>query len=105
MSYNVYIIKLKKEVIKSKKFRDQNLNMNPKLTCYYVGQTSLDPKSRFDQHKAGYKSNNFVKKYGTKLAWRLFKKYNPIDTREKAEYFEKILTEKLRSKGHGIWSH
>jgi len=105
MPYNVYIIKLKKEVIKSKKFRDKNPYMNPKRTCYYIGQTAHDPITRFEQHKAGYKSNNFVKKYGTNLAWRLFKKYNPIKTREKAEYIEKLLTEKLRKKGHGTWSN
>jgi predicted GIY-YIG superfamily endonuclease len=105
MTYNVYIINLSKEVIKSKKFRDKNPNMNTKRNCYYVGQTSHDPITRFKQHKAGYKSNNFVKRYGTHLAWRLFKKYNPIETRGKAEYIEKLLTEKLRKKGHGTWSN
>ena len=105
MPYNVYVIKLDKEVIKSKKFREKNPNMKPKLACYYVGQTSHDPITRFKQHKAGYKSNNFAKRYGKNLVWRIFKKYNPIETREKAEYIETKLTEKLRKKGHGTWSN
>lgn len=104
-SYNVYVIKLDKEVIKSKKFRERNVNMNPKRACYYVGQTSHDPDTRFNQHKTGYKSNSFVKKYGQKLLWRKFKKYNPIKTRKEAEYIEKELTNKLRNKGHGVWSN
>lgn len=105
MLYNVYVIKLDKEVIKSKKFRGRNPKMNPRRACYYVGQTSHDPITRFKQHKSGYKSNNFVKKYGSYLEWRKFKKYNPIETREKAEYIEMQLTEKLRKKGHGTWSN
>ena len=53
MPYNVYVIELDKEVLKSRKFR----------------------------------------------------KYNPIKKREEAEYIEQILTEKLRKKGHGVWSN
>jgi hypothetical protein len=105
MPYNVYIIKLDKEVIKSKKFRDHNPEMNPRRACYYVGQTFHNPITRFKQHKSGYKSNIFVKKYGTQLEWKKFKKYNPIETRDKAEYIEMLLTEKLRKKGHGTWSN
>jgi hypothetical protein len=105
MPYNVYVIKLDKEVIKSKKFRDRNPKINPRRACYYVGQTSHDPITRFNQHMRDYKSNSYVKKFGTHLAWRKFKKFNPIETREKAEYIEKLLTEKLRMKGHGIWSN
>jgi predicted GIY-YIG superfamily endonuclease len=95
MPYNVYVIELDKEVMKSKKFRD----------CYYVGQTSHDPITRFKQHKNGYKANSFVKKYGIRLKPRKFKKYNPIGTREEAEKIEQQLTSRLRSKGHGVWSN
>jgi len=105
MSYNVYVIELDKEVIKSRKFRKRNPHMNPKSVCYYVGQTCHDPEIRFKQHKTGYKANRFVKKYGLRLSKRKFKKYNPIKTREEAEKIEQQLTEKLRVKGHGVWSN
>ena len=105
MPYNVYVIELDKEVLKSKKFRERNPHMNLRLTCYYVGQTSHDPETRFKQHKDGYKANSFVKRYGLRLVWRKFKKYNPIGTREEAEYIEQMLTEKLRKKGHGVKSN
>jgi predicted GIY-YIG superfamily endonuclease len=105
MVYNVYVVKLDKEVLKSKKFRDRNPYLNPRRTCFYVGQTTHDPGKRFTQHKMGYKSNSFVKRYGTKLVWRKFKKYNPIRTRKEAEQVEKWLSKKLRKKGHGVWSN
>ena len=105
ISYNVYIIELDNEVIKSKKFRRQNPNINTNKKCYYVGQTAHEPDIRFNQHKLGYKSNSFVKRYGLFLCKRKFKKYNPIDTREEAEKIEEELAQKLRRKGHGVWSN
>jgi len=105
MQYHVYVIELDKDVMKSKKFRQQNPDMNPRKACFYVGQTCHDPDIRFTQHKQGYKANSFVKRYGLYLRKRKYKKYNPIKTREQAERIEEELTEKLRKKGHGVWSH
>jgi hypothetical protein len=70
-----------------------------------VGQTCRDPDTRFKQHKDGYKSNSFVRKYGLWLRRRKYKRFNPIDTREEAERIEKKLAETLRQKGHGVWSN
>jgi len=105
MPYNVYVIELDKEVLTSKKFRERNPYLNPRKACYYVGQTTHDPVTRFKQHKAGYKANRFAKKYGIRLKPRKFKKYNPIDKREEAERIEQLLALKLRKKGHGVWSN
>ncbi|UCD13386.1 MAG: GIY-YIG nuclease family protein [Thermoplasmatales archaeon] len=105
MPYNVYVIELDKEVLKSKKFRNRNPHLNLRRSCYYVGQTTHDPVSRFKQHKEGYKANRFAKRYGIRLAWRKFQKYNPIESREEAEAIERQLTERLRKKGHGVWSN
>jgi hypothetical protein len=105
MSYYVYVIELDKEVIKSKKFRRHNPSMNPKRTCFYVGQSCHDPIVRFMQHKKGYKANRFARLYGLRLHWKKFQKYNPIKNRKQAEDVEQKLTEKLRRKGHGVWSH
>jgi hypothetical protein len=105
MPYNVYNIELDKEVLKSRKFRKRNPHLNPKLACYYVGQTYLDPDIRFQQHKDGYKANRFVRKYGFRLQRKKSQKYNPINTREEAEKNEQQLANKLRVKGHGVWSN
>jgi predicted GIY-YIG superfamily endonuclease len=105
MTYNVYVIELDRQVLYSKKFREKNPNMNTRRTCYYIGQTTHDPNIRFKQHKTGYKANRYVKKYGLRLRPRKFNKYNPIQRREEAEHIERCLTEKLRRKGHGVWSN
>jgi len=105
MQYNVYVIELDKEVFNSKKFREKNPHMNTGKACYYVGQTIHDPVTRFKQHKSGYKANRFAKKYGLRLEPRIFSKFNPIARRKEAEYLEKWIAEKLREKGHGVWSN
>lgn len=105
MSYNVYVIKLDKKVLLSKKFRRRNPDLDPKLDCYYVGQTSLDTEIRFQQHLDGYKASRFPKRYGISLCPEIYKKYNPIKTRSMAEELESWLTTKLRKKGHGVWSN
>jgi hypothetical protein len=105
MPYYVYVIELDGEVLNSKKFRDQNLRMKPRKACLYVGQSCHDPETRFQQHKQGYKSNRYVRKYGLRLKKRLYKKYNPMKTRKESELMEKKLAEKLRKKGYGVWSN
>lgn len=105
MPYYVYVIELDKQVLKHRKFREKNLLLNRTKPCFYIGQSAHLPDVRFSQHKDGYKSNNFVKRYGLKLRPRKYKKYNPIKTREDAERIEQLLTKKLRKKGHGVWSN
>jgi len=105
MAYNVYVIELDKEVITSKKFRIKNPNMDPKKPCFYVGQSIHDPETRFKQHKEGYKSNRFAKKYGIRLEPRIYTRFNPIKNRKEAERTEEWIAEKLREKGYGVWSN
>ncbi len=84
MVYNVYVIELDKEVLSSKKFREKNPCMNTGKACFYVGQTTHDP---------------------VRLVPEIFTKFNPIAKRKEAEYIEQWITEKLREKGHGVWSN
>jgi hypothetical protein len=105
MPYYVYVIELDKEVLKSKKFRERNPDINPKKACFYVGQSVHEPEIRFKQHKQGYKSNSYVKRYGLWLRPRKYRKHNPIKTREEAEEIEHQLANKLRQKGYGVWSN
>tara|TARA_B100001250_G_C19686662_1_gene738353 strand:+ start:613 stop:801 length:189 start_codon:yes stop_codon:yes gene_type:complete len=60
---------------------------------------------RFKQHKDGYKSNIFVKKFGLHLVPSLYEKYNPIPTRKDAEELEEYLANKLRAEKYGVWSN
>ena len=105
MKYFVYVIQLDSEVQKNRKFREQNPDMNHNLPCYYVGQSYHPPETRFWQHKNGYKSNRFAKKFGLGLCPQYYDHLNPIMNRKKAETIEVELTKSLRAKGHGVWSH
>jgi hypothetical protein len=42
-------------------------------------------------------------KYGLRLRYKLFEKYNPIASREEAEYKEALLGEHLRKRGFAVW--
>ena len=105
MPYYVYVIKLDKKVLLSKKFREKNPFIKTRKACYYVGQSAKIPEERFKQHRQGYKANKYAYHYGIKLVPRKYKKYNPVSTRKKAEEIEQKLTKKLRKKGHGVWSN
>ena len=64
----------------------------------YVGQTSNDPDTRFDQHKAGYKASRFVTRFGVRLLPELVQHLNPMRAWEAIE-LEAALAEELRRAG------
>jgi len=99
----IYIIELDKKVADLKKFRKDNPQYILGNTCVYVGQSSRKPALRFDQHKEGYKSNKYAKKFGLKLRPDLYEKYNPIPTRKDAEEMEAMVGNALRKRGFGVW--
>jgi hypothetical protein len=51
----------------------------------YVGETSLDPDLRFDQHKTGYKASRYVNRFGVCLLPQLFEHFNPLRRWEAVE--------------------
>ncbi len=102
MRHNVYVIELHPDVLKYKKFRKENPDYKPGKPCVYFGATGLDPDQRFDNHKAGYKSCWFVKKFGLTLITDLYEKYNPMSY-DRACEMEKKLAEQLRKKGYAVW--
>ena len=61
--YFVYVIELDSKVADNKKFRINNPRYIKGNGCVYVGQSTRKPKIRFEQHKEGYKSNNYAKIY------------------------------------------
>ena len=103
MSYYLYVIELDKQVGKIKKFRKQSPNFIFGKRCFYVGQSARAPMLRFKQHKEGYKSNTFARRFGLNLVPEFYEKYNPIPTRKDAEELEEYLANKLRKERYGVW--
>lgn len=101
--YYVYVIELYPAVADLKKFRDKNPKYISGNDCVYVGQSTRKPEIRFEQHKEGYKSNTYAKRFGLKLRPDLYEKYNPIPTRKDAEEIEAMLGKALRKRGIGVW--
>ena len=64
----------------------------------YVGETSCDPDTRFDQHKTGYKASRWVNRFGVRLLPELFGHLNPLRRWEAAD-LEAALAEELRRAG------
>ena len=64
----------------------------------YVGQTSCDPDTRFDQHKSGYKASRYVTRFGVRLLPDLVEHLNPMRRWEAAE-LEAALAEELKRAG------
>jgi len=64
----------------------------------YVGRTSCKPEVRFQQHKDGYKSSKYVRKYGVRLLPELFGHLNPMSNAESIE-LEASIAEALKKAG------
>jgi hypothetical protein len=102
---NLYVIQLDPFVRKdSKAFREKNPHYKADKHCLYVGTTVITPKERFDQHKAGIKSNRYAKKYGLKLLPELYQN-QPILTATNYVVEEKSYAEELRCQGHAVWQN
>ena len=103
MSYYLYVIELNKQVGKIKKFRKQNPNFVLGNRCFYIGQSARAPMLRFKQHRDGYKSNIFARRFGLNLVPEFYEKYNPIPSRKDAEELEQYLAKKLKKEQYGVW--
>jgi hypothetical protein len=77
--------------------------VDPRYPNVYVGQSACLPMVRFQQHLAGYRSSRHVRRHGLWLRHRLYRSYNPIQTRKAAEDRERWLADKLRDKGYTVW--
>ena len=103
MPYVVYVIKLKDTVRAVPGFAKRNPLARADKPCLYVGSTSLTAEERYEKHRAGVKSNRFVRDYHDGLHARLTSKSPPYSTRPQAEAREAQLAEALRAKGYGVW--
>jgi predicted GIY-YIG superfamily endonuclease len=100
--HSVYVVLLSRDVLYESRFRRCNPDYDPSMPCVYVGMTGQSPDVRFDKHKAGLKSNRFVRVYGLKLLPQLYECYNPMPY-EAALDMEIELAIYLREKGYGVW--
>jgi hypothetical protein len=100
--HNVYVVELSRDVLNEPRFRKANPDYDPGKPCVYVGMTGLSPDDRFDKHKAGIKSNKYVRLYGLRLLTALFEIYNPMPY-EGAREMEVELAIGLKEEGYGVW--
>ncbi|PCE66141.1 ribose-5-phosphate isomerase [Sediminicola luteus] len=109
--YQVYVIELSKRVFtESAKFRKANPQFNGVLQCLYVGMSSKPPKTRFEQHKTGYRNQKghnlaspLVQNYGMYLRPSLYNHIAPVATRSAALRLEESLALSLRRQGYAVW--
>jgi len=102
-TYRVYIIDLKTAVLNRSKFKARNPNYKEGKPCIYVGSTGIGVDERFKQHKDGYKSNRYSKKYGKRLRYNDMKALRPRKPRVSIEKKEAEVAIELQSKGWGVW--
>ena len=100
--HNVYVVELSRDVLDEPRFRKANPDYDRTKPCVYVGMTGLSPDDRFDKHKAGVKSNKYVRLYGLRLLPELYEIYNPMPY-EGAREMEVELAIGLREEGYGVW--
>ena len=103
-AYYVYVIELDPGVLVRRRFAAANPGHRKGRACLYVGSSVRTPDHRFDQHKAGFKSNRYVRDFGVVLRPDLFERYNPIPSRKDAEQLEAYLAARLRSEGYAVWT-
>jgi hypothetical protein len=100
--HSVYVVLLSSDVWREAKFKRCNPDHDPARPCVYVGMTGLKPDERFDKHKAGIRSNRYVRLYGLRLMPELYECYNPMPYAA-AQDMEIELAIGLREQGYGVW--
>jgi hypothetical protein len=100
---NLYIITLDPEVLWERDFRQENPGYREGMPCLYVGITIHEPGDRFEQHRLGYRSSKYPRRYGIELAQELIEGFDGegLDDADK----EAALAEWLRGQGYAVWQH
>jgi predicted GIY-YIG superfamily endonuclease len=92
--YYVYVVELDDAV---------GPRRNPEYPSLYVGQSVVPPEERLRQHKNGYRSSRYVRKHGKHLRPGLYRRFNPIATRDDAVAVEQELARRLRNRGYTVY--
>jgi len=87
--------------------REEFIQLNPGykegMPCVYVGMTIHEPGDRYEQHKLGYRSSKYPRKYGIELALELMNGFISEGMPEKDK--ESALADWLRNQGYGVWQN
>ena len=103
--FRVYVIKLRKSVLRNRRFRRANPAYREGKPCVYVGSTATSPEARFESHMSGRRSSSWVRRYGKALFPWAYEREPSLPTREEAEARESALAEELRARGWAAWQH
>jgi hypothetical protein len=76
---------------------------DPRYPSVYVGQSVVPPTERLRQHKDGYRSSRYVRKHGKHLRPGLYRRFNPMATRDEAVAMEQELARRLRNRGYTVY--
>ena len=99
----LYIITLHPDVLESRDFRAANPCYIEGMPCVYVGITIHEPGDRYEQHKTGYRSSKYPRKYGVELALELMDGFDETGISE--EEREPALAGWLRGQGYAVWQN
>ena len=100
---HLYVITLDPEVLWIKEFRQENPGYIEGMPCVYVGMTIHDPGDRFEQHKAGYRSSKYPRRYGVELALELIDGFDGAGLNNNER--EAALADWLRDQGCAVWQN
>ncbi len=101
---NLYVITLHPDTLEHAEFRHANPGYVEGMPCVYVGMTIHAPGDRFQQHKTGYRSSKYPRRYGVELALELMEGFNPDEGPVNAA-LEAALAEWLRAQGYAVWQN
>ena len=99
----LYVITLDPEVLERREFRQANPGYIEGMPCLYVGITIHAPGDRFEQHKTGYRSSRYPRRYGVELALELIEGFDGEGLADDEK--EAALADWLRDQGCAVWQH
>ena len=100
---NLYVITLHPAVLDCQEFRDANPNYVEGMPCVYVGLTIHEPGDRYEQHKTGYRSSKYPRRFGVELALDLIDGFDGSGLSD--EDRESALADWLRDQGYAVWQN
>lgn len=104
--FRLYVIRLRKSIIRSRSFRKANPYYVEGKPCVYVGSTAKTPEERFAVHMTDrVKGSAKVRRYGKCLLEWAYEDLPIFYSREKAEEAEARYADELRKRGWGVWQN
>ena len=104
--YRLYVIRLRKSILRSRSFKAANPRYVTGKPCVYVGSTVKTPEERFKVHMTDrVKGSAKVRKYGKELLEWAYQDLPVFYSREKAEAAEAKYANELRKRGWGVWQN